>query len=584
MSDSTATLLSPARPLPPNQPQLDALIDTLAAQKSTWANMAIGAKLGLLRETLPLLDENAQAWADASVRGKQIDRRSQWAGEEWISGPWALAAALNGYIHTLEAVAAGRTPALPAVHTRPSGQVVARVFPWNWSQNLLLNGVTTDVWMQPGVTEANLPEHIAAFYQRPGLHAGAVALVLGAGNINAIPALDTLYKLVADGEVALLKFNPVNDYLAPIFERIFAPFVAGGFLRIITGGAEVGAYLTQHPGIDTIHITGSERTHDAILYGVGDEGATRKARDERLIDKPITSELGGVGAVIVVPGPWSDADIRYQAEQIVTMKFHNSGCNCVAAQVLVLPQNWTRSGDLMDAIREVIRSLPPRVAYYPGAAERQRALLAAHPDAELFGGGANPRTLVANLDATNADEYCFREEFFGPILAQTSLSGATPAEYLHNAVRFANERLRGTLGVNILIHPRSERALGPEFDAAIAALRYGAIGINIWSAAAFLAAEAAWGAYPGHSYADVQSGIGVVHNTFLLDSTEKNVSRGPFYPFPRGILHGSFRLLPRPPWLVTNRTARATTERITHFTIAPRLRQLPGIFLSALRG
>ncbi|KPV52309.1 hypothetical protein SE17_16255, partial [Kouleothrix aurantiaca] len=98
------------------------------------------------------------------------------------------------------------------------------------------------------------------------------------------------------------------------------------------------------------------------------------------------------------------------------------------------------------------------------------------------------------------------------------------------------------------------------------------------------AAEAAWGAFPGHTYTDVQSGIGVVHNTFLLDSTEKNVSRGPFYPFPRGVLHASLRLLPRPPWLVTNRTARTTAERITRFTIAPRLRQLPGIFISALRG
>ena len=54
----------------------------------------------------------------------------------------------------------------------------------------------------------------------------------------------------------------------------------------------------------------------------------------------MTSELGGVGPTIVVPGPWTDADIEFQAEHILTMKLHNAGSNCVAAQVLVLPREW----------------------------------------------------------------------------------------------------------------------------------------------------------------------------------------------------------------------------------------------------
>ncbi|MFH9836228.1 MULTISPECIES: hypothetical protein [unclassified Streptomyces] len=58
----------------------------------------------------------------------------------------------------------------------------------------------------------------------------------------------------------------------------------------------------------------------------------------------------------------------------------------------------------------------------------------------------------------------------------------------------------------------------------------------------------------------------------------------PFAPAPRGWFPGSPSLSPRPPYFVTNRTARTTVERLTAHTTAPGWRRLPGIFLSALRG
>ena len=58
---------------------------------------------------------------------------------------------------------------------------------------------------------------------------------------------------------------------------------------------------------------------------------------------------------------------------------------------------------------------------------------------------------------------------------------------------------------------------------------------------------------------DIQSGIGVVHNTFLLEKTEKTVVRGSFYPSPRSVLHGDFSMLP--PAL-----GRAVTELHRAFT------------------
>lgn len=78
-----------------------------------------------------------------------------------------------------------------------------------------------------------------------------------------------------------------------------------------------------------------------------------------------------------------------------------------------------------------------------------------------------------------------------PIYVSTTLPGADPATYLRNAVAFVNDRLHGNLGVNLIVHPATEKQLGAALDEAIAELRYGSIGINVWSAFGFLASRAA---------------------------------------------------------------------------------------------
>ncbi len=131
---------------------------------------------------------------------------------------------------------------------------------------------------------------------------------------------------------------------------------------------------------------------------------------------------------------------------------------------------------------------------------------------------------------------------------------------MRNAVQFCNEKLYGTLGVTILIHPKTIKQLGPDFEAALSDLHYGSIGVNIWNAAAFLLVQATWGAFPGHTSGDIQSGIGFVGNSFLFEQPERTVMRGSFYPFPRTWLHGDPAFLPKPPWFITNKTAHTTTR------------------------
>jgi aldehyde dehydrogenase (NAD(P)+) len=178
---------------------------------------------------------------------------------------------------------------------------------------------------------------------------------------------------------------------------------------------------------------------------------------------------------------------------------------------------------------------------------------------------------------------CFSTEAFAAVLTSTSIAAATVEEYLERAVDFCNERLWGTLGANIIIHPATARRHPAALDRAIARLRYGCIGVNAWTGVGFLLAQASWGAFPGHTAQDIQSGVGVVHNSLLFDKPQKSVVFAPFHPYPRSVLHGKPTLLPVPPWFVSHRRANSTAERLTRFEGDHAVRRIPGIFVAALR-
>ena len=162
-----------------------------------------------------------------------------------------------------------------------------------------------------------------------------MCLVLGGGNASSIGPLDTIHKLVVERQVVVLKLHPVMAHLAEVQEAALAPLVRAGVLRIVHGDAVQGAHLAHHPGVDTLHITGADRTYDAIVYGPGPDGAERRRRDEPVMTKPFTAELGNLTPIIVMPGRWSEGDLDYHADNIVTMLTNNAGFNCTTSRVIV---------------------------------------------------------------------------------------------------------------------------------------------------------------------------------------------------------------------------------------------------------
>ena len=578
-------MLMPKHPHRTGRSEIDQSLRVLNDRKGPWVDLSIDDRISLLEGLLGETDRLADRWVDAACEAKGLAPDSPLAGEEWMSGPWAFLEQVEHLIGTLEALGNGTDPlqGVP-VRTRPDGQVVVPVHPADPYEKVLLHGVEADVWMQPEVTPANLRDTMCRFYKEPWLD-GTVTLVLGAGNISSIPPLDVLNKMFIDGSVCILKMNPVNDYLGPIFEEIFEAFIRHGFLRFAYGGRSIGEYLCQHPGVQQIHITGSADTHDAIVYGTGREAAERKAADDPVVDKRITSELGGVGPAIVVPGPWTEADLRFQAEHLATQKIHNGGFNCVALQVLITPARWHHADDLLMQVGRTLESLKPRLPYYPGAREAIDNIKEVYPDYKsLDPGNADTRLLITDVDPDDPDAFAFQNEFFCGALAQTSLPSPDPETFLREAVSFANQRLDGTLGANILIHPKTLREMGPVFEEIIADLHYGTIGVNAWTGVGFLLARSHWGAFPGHTRQEVGSGIGVVNNAMMFDRSQRTVIYGPFRPFPRSLLEGEPTLLPRPPWFVTHRLADVAGRRMTRFAADPGWRHVPGIIAAALAG
>ncbi|MFJ5723869.1 aldehyde dehydrogenase family protein [Streptomyces sp. NPDC093149] len=563
-----------------SMPELDAVLRELSEGERRWAATSSAERAALLDRVHAAVSAEAETWVRIASRIKLLPDGSPLVGEEWLSGPYALLTSLEVLTRTLRTLASGRGPLDGAKFGRaPGGRVSVPVLPLTAYDRLLLNGFSAEAWMPPRVDADTVRRRAGLGARHPERTAG-IGLVLGAGNVTSIAPLDVLYELIAHNRVVVLKLNPVLGDLEPVYRRALAPLLEHGALRIVPGGGDVGGYLAHHPDVAHVHITGSLATHDSVAFGPGEEGRARKAAGTPLLDKPMTSELGGVSPVIVVPGAWSAADLRYQAEHIATQRLHNSGHNCIAAQVVLVSGDWPQREAFLGHLRDALRTAPARRAWYPGSAERLGDATHSYPRAE-WQGSEGSRLLVEPGDGDDVSELA-TTEYFAPVLGVLTLPGRG-AEFLDRAVETANRDLFGTLGANIVVDPATLKRLGRAFDHALAALRYGTIAVNAWTAVGFLTASAPWGAFPGHTVADARSGIGVVHNALLIDAPERTVVRGPFRPFPRSVVGGELALFPKPPWFVTTRSAAVTGRRLTELAQRPSWARVPAVFASAFR-
>jgi len=308
----------------------DVLVSKLANRKDTWVRTPNERRIQLLERCIDRTLSVADEWVRHACRAKGLDYQAPRSGEEWLAGPMPVVRNLR---MLAEAIAEGGAPRVNDMYRR-GDQWVADIFPNGMVESLMWRGFKAEVWMEPGEepTQGELYRNKAKGHLPPG----KVALVLGAGNVASIGPMDALYKLFVEDEVVILKTNPVNEYLQPYWEEAFRPLMDEGVFAVVRGGAKVGKHLVNHEQVDTIHLTGSDRTYDAIVWG-GDaeEQARRKASGEKAVTKPISSELGAVTPILVVPGPWSKEELDFQARNVVSMITNNASFNCNAGKLIV---------------------------------------------------------------------------------------------------------------------------------------------------------------------------------------------------------------------------------------------------------
>ena len=122
------------------------------------------------------------------------------------------------------------------------------------------------------------------------------------------------------------------------------------------------------------------------------------------------------------------------------------------------------------------------------------------------------------------------------MLGEVVIDAVDPASFLDQAVAFANKRLWGTLAANLIVHPTTVKdgKLNEMVERAITDLRYGTVTVNSsFSGMSFVFGTPPWGAFPGSTATDIQSGTGWVHNTAMLEGIEKVVARFPLTAFPK---------------------------------------------------
>ena len=150
--------------------------------------------------------------------------------------------------------------------------------------------------------------------------------VIGAITPWNFPLLLAVWKIapaLVAGNTVVVKPSPWTPLCTLKFGEMLRDILPPGVLNIISGGNDLGAWLTEHPDVRKISFTGSTGTGRKVMAS-----ASRNL-------KRITLELGGNDPAIVMP----DVDVRKTAEALFWAAFQNSAQFCVAAKRLYVHED-----------------------------------------------------------------------------------------------------------------------------------------------------------------------------------------------------------------------------------------------------
>ena len=332
---------------------------------------------------------------------------------------------------------------------------------------------------------------------------------------------------VAAGNAVVIKPSELVPNVGRRIEQLFVEAGAPpGLVRVVSGGADVGAALVAHHGVDAVVFTGSTAT--------GRQVGARAA--ERLC--PVTLELGGKDPMLVL----DDADLGRAVPGALWAAFANCGQVCSGVERIYVDRSLhgaflERFSERAVALRlgdghDVATELGPLVS------ERQRRLVeelvadAREHGATVVTGGNRWEGLAGwfheptVLSGEPEHARIRREEVFGPVVT------VVPVDDAREAVRRAND---SPFALGASVWTRDHRRA----SAVAAELRAGSVWHND-HAYSYGAMQAPWGGRGASGFGRTHGREGLLASTQtkFTDADSGRITPGWWYPYSADVLDG----------------------------------------------
>ncbi len=251
-------------------------------------------------------------------------------------------------------------------------------------------------------------------------------------NFPLIIAIWHIVPGIRTGNSVVIKPSPFTPLSTLRLVQLMNEVLPPGLVNVLSGGDELGAELTNHPGIDKIVFTGSVATGKKVMSSAA-KGVT-----------PVTLELGGNDPGILLPG----SDPAQFVEGLFFGSMINSGQTCGALKRLYVHEDDLEA--VSNALVEFSKNIPMGDGMQESALlgpiqnkrqfERVNELV---EDAKKHGakvlcggkplGGSNYFYPVTFVTGISDGVRLVDEEQFGPVLPIISYSD------LDDAIRRAND-------------------------------------------------------------------------------------------------------------------------------------------------